>query len=232
MASPLGEITLSLLLVLLTASGGCAGRDFIVGNGPYGWTINPAVPRDHFQINDTLDFKYDKDLDAVLWVTQSQYEVCNTTEPNLRLVGGESRFVLVSSGYYYFISADDTRCQAGERLIVFVRAAYENTPPAPPPKPSSSSSAPPPPPPKPASPSTTPVSPPPVRSPTASASPPPPPPNPPAGNGGSSPSPAPMTAPVPRTKNGTGPSSTSSSAVALRAVVLACLVIGATAAIL
>ncbi|TVU22774.1 hypothetical protein EJB05_32492, partial [Eragrostis curvula] len=138
MASPLGEITLSLLLMLLTASV-CAGREFIVASGRNGWTWTvPDKPLQDFLINDTLVFSYDKNVDAVLRVRDSQYTACNTTDPLIRLNGGKSRLVLESLGYYYFISADALRCQVGERLIVFVNPAPKNTPsahPPPPPKP-------------------------------------------------------------------------------------------------
>ncbi|TVU22775.1 hypothetical protein EJB05_32493, partial [Eragrostis curvula] len=111
MASPLGVITLSLLLVLLTASSG-AGMDYDVGGGRNGWTKNPAMPL-KFQINDTLEFKCDKNVDAVLRVNQSHYNACNTTEPLLRLDVGHPRFVFRVSDFYYFISADARRCRDG-----------------------------------------------------------------------------------------------------------------------
>ncbi|TVU22771.1 hypothetical protein EJB05_32489, partial [Eragrostis curvula] len=226
---------LALLALLLTAASSCAAWDFIVG-GRDGWTTNPGEPhnrwaeRMRFQVNDTLVFRYDKNVDAVLRVSQSHYDACNTTEPWKRLDGGDDRFTFDVSGPFFFISGDARRCQAGERLIVVVLAIRNNAPsplplsPPPPPKSASSSSPAPPPPAAP-----TPASPPPVPSPTPHAvlSPP----SASAGNA-SSPSPAPLIAPVPGTKNGTSPRSTSSSAVALRAGVLACLLIGAAAAVL
>jgi len=54
-------------------------------------------------------FRYNKDADAVLVVTPSHYDACNTTEPALRLAGGDSRFVFDASGPYFFISADEGR---------------------------------------------------------------------------------------------------------------------------
>ncbi|CAO2194096.1 unnamed protein product [Urochloa humidicola] len=240
----------AMLAVLLAASGSCAdARDFYVG-GRGGWAPNPVEPfntwaeRNRFQVNDTLVFRYNKDADAVLVVTPSHYDTCNTTQPNLRLAGGDSRFVFNASGPYFFISADAGRCKAGERLIVVVLAVRNNnggntpsspptlSPPVPPPK-SSSSSPPPaatpaplPEPTPPKSPSSPTSSPPPVATPApphALAKPPP------AGMNASSPSTAPVLAPTPEPAP-TGTNETSSppspsSAVALRGGVLAYLLI-------
>ncbi|XP_062200087.1 early nodulin-like protein 18 [Phragmites australis] len=207
-----------LLVVLLTARC-CAGRDFDVG-GRDGWRASPAEPfnrwaeRNRFQVNDSLVFRYSKDADAVLVVSQSHYDACNTTDPFLRLDGGDSVFVLRNSGPYFFISGDAGRCRAGERLIV-VALAVRNRDKGNTPSPSL-----PPPPPTSSSPSSHPApskSPPPVPAPAPRALPPPPP----AARNASMPSPSPAnaTAPAPGT-NGT------SSASALRAGVLACLVVG------
>jgi len=156
-------------------------------------------------------FRYNKDADAVLVVTPKHYDACNTTEPVLRLVGGDSRFVFDASGPYFFISADEGRCRAGERLIVVVLAVRNNgaanTPsPALPPKSSSSPPAPPPP----------------AATPAPHALPPPPP----AGKNASS-SPAPATAPAATNVTSSPPSP--SSAGALKGGVLACLIVGAAA---
>jgi hypothetical protein len=169
-------------------------------------------------------FRYDKGAgDGVLHVTQNDYDTCNTSQPLLRLTGGDSRFLLPNSGPYFFISADAGRCKAGERLIVVVLAIRDKDfrnmpsplfPSSPPPPPPKSSSAPPPAQPKPGPPS--------------SSTPPPPtphalPPAPPSAGNASSPSPAPLTAPLAGTNGNCEPTAPStSSAVALRAGILAC----------
>nr|ACG42745.1 early nodulin 20 precursor [Zea mays] len=121
-----GVAALNLLSVLMAAT--CAaGRDFYVG-GRAGWAPNPAEPfnawaeRNRFQVNDTLVFRYSKDADAVLLVSQGHYDACNAAQPAQRLDGGDSRFVFDHSGPYYFISPDAARCRAGERLVVVVLA--------------------------------------------------------------------------------------------------------------
>ncbi|PUZ58550.1 hypothetical protein GQ55_5G518500 [Panicum hallii var. hallii] len=214
-------VPVALLAVLLAAATGADGRDFHVG-GRAGWAPNPAEPfntwaeRNRFQVNDTLVFRYNKDADAVLVVTPSHYDACNTTEPVLRLDGGDTRFVFNGSGPYFFISADEGRCRAGERLIVVVLAVRNNSGGNTPSPPKSSSSPP--------------TSPPPVATPAPRALPPPPlPPKssspPPAGKNASSPAPA----PTPAATNGTSSPPPPSSAVALRGGVLACLIIGGAA---
>ncbi|KAI5005741.1 hypothetical protein ZWY2020_032984 [Hordeum vulgare] len=138
-----GMAVARLAVALLLLATGCAGRDFAVG-GRGGWTSNPAEPFNHwaernrFQVNDRLVFRYKGQKDSVLVVSQSHYDACNTTDPFLRLDGGESGFVLSNSGPYFFISGDAGRCQAGERLIVVVLAVRAPSPapstPSPPPK--------------------------------------------------------------------------------------------------
>ncbi|XP_048567734.1 early nodulin-like protein 2 [Triticum urartu] len=222
-----------LAVALLLLATGCAGRDFIVG-GRGGWTANPAEPFNHwaernrFQVNDRLVFRYKGQEDSVLVVNQSHYDACNTSDPFMRLGGGESGFVLSYSGPHFFISGDAGRCHAGERLIVVVLAVRATPSPAPskpspPPKSSPSS-----PPPAPAAAGNSSTSPPQALAPPAagnsSTSPPPAPALPAAGN--SSTSPPPELAPPPVT-NGTvaPPPSSPSSASALRGGFLACLVI-------
>ncbi|KAL6838682.1 hypothetical protein ACP4OV_031396 [Aristida adscensionis] len=213
------------LLVALLAAASAAALDFYVG-GHDGWTVKPAEPygpwaeRNRFQVNDRLVFRYSPKDDAVLVVAQSQYDACNTTGPDQRLADGDSVYVLTRSGPHFFISGDAGRCRAGERLVVVVLAVRNYTPAAPsaspPPPPASSrnaSSAPPPA----KSPPHVPV---PAPAPRAPASPP-------AARNASAPSPsstAPAPAPAPGT-NRTSSKPSHSSAQALRAGVLACLVI-------
>ncbi|OEL13175.1 hypothetical protein BAE44_0025806 [Dichanthelium oligosanthes] len=125
MARPIAVgVALALLVVLLAASSG-AGRDIQVG-GDGAWAPNLSEPlnvwaeRNHFQVNDTLVFRYDKNVESVLLVSQSHYDDCNTTEPFLRLDGGNSRFGLNNAGAYFFISRDTWWCRAGARIIVVV----------------------------------------------------------------------------------------------------------------
>ncbi|KAK3159807.1 hypothetical protein QOZ80_1BG0051320 [Eleusine coracana subsp. coracana] len=227
--------TLSLLLVVLLTASRCAGREFVVGDGG-GWverlgheSFNDWAKRQRFHVNDTLVFKYNaKGDDGVLWVTRGQYDACNTTGPLVSLGGGggDSRFVLKEPVEYYFIDADSNRCRIGERLIVHVQHSHDNdnTSSSPQPPKSSSSSSPPPPAttPKPA-PSSAAAPPAPTSSSSAPSAPPPSPVPSSAGNV-SSPSPPPVAG-----TNGTDPPPSKSSAVALRAGVLACLILGGAA---
>lgn len=162
-------------------------------------------------------FRYSKDADAVLLVSQGHYDACNATQPAQRLDGGDSRFVFDHSGPYYFISPDAARCRAGERLVVVVLAVRGDGDGG---TPSSS--------------------PPPVATPAPSALPtPPPPPHHVPGKNASSPSqgpaPSPALAPAPDA-NGTSssPPSPSSAVAAFRGgFLLACLLsVTAGAAIL
>ncbi|CAM0880274.1 unnamed protein product [Alopecurus aequalis] len=204
----MARLAVALLLHLLLAATSCVARDFIVG-GRTGWTTNTAEPFNHwaernrFQVNDTLVFRYSAPGDAVLVVSQSHYDACNTTDPFLRLDGGNSVFGLANSGPYFFISGNASRCQAGQRLIVVVLAVRNNG------KDRGSGATPSPP-------SSTP---PPVPAPGSAASPP-------AAGNSSSTSPSPALAPPPVTNATVSPPlHSASSASALRGGVLACLVI-------
>ncbi|XP_040384047.1 early nodulin-like protein 1, partial [Oryza brachyantha] len=169
----------------------CEARDFYVG-GRDGWTANPAEPynrwaeRNRFQVNDRLVFRYSKEKDSVVVVSQSHYDACNATDPILRDVGGDSTFVFDSSGPFFFISGDAARCQAGERLIVVVLAVRSNA-----------TTSPSPPPPPPAVPAPTPRSPPPPAAGTNGTAPPVP-----------APAPAPGAPPSPAGGNSTSPAPT------------------------
>uniref|UniRef100_M8CA08 Uncharacterized protein n=1 Tax=Aegilops tauschii TaxID=37682 RepID=M8CA08_AEGTA len=111
-----------LAVALLLLATGCAGRDIVVG-GRGGGRPTPAEPFNHwaernrFQVNDRLGQE-----DSVLVVSQSHYDACNTSDPFMRLGGGESGFVLSHSGPYFFISGDAARCQAVTPLVAASRS--------------------------------------------------------------------------------------------------------------
>uniref|UniRef100_A0A7N0SW62 Phytocyanin domain-containing protein n=1 Tax=Kalanchoe fedtschenkoi TaxID=63787 RepID=A0A7N0SW62_KALFE len=183
------SLSLNLLFgaLFLLAAMACSANayKFVVG-GRRGWTLNPTegyghwAERNRFQVNDTLYFKYDKNTDSVLFVDEEDYKNCNPNKPLLKLEGGDSVFKFDRSGPFFFITANATNCQRGQKLIVVVLAV--RSPPPPPhvqppaatPPPSPAPTSPPPSAPTPAedsvpAPSASEVSPPTVKSPGAAA---------------------------------------------------------------
>ncbi|CAF2131793.1 unnamed protein product [Brassica rapa] len=79
-----------LMIVMLMGLGNAIGLSngykFYVG-GRDGWILTPSEDYSHcshrnrFQVNDTLYFKYAKEKDSVLEVSEEEYNICNTTHP-------------------------------------------------------------------------------------------------------------------------------------------------------
>ncbi|KAJ3693872.1 hypothetical protein LUZ60_009352 [Juncus effusus] len=119
----------------------CTAYDFYVG-GRHGWNLTPPESFNHwaermrFQVLDKLVFKYEKELDSVLEVSEEHYNTCNTTDPYVKLDAGHSKFKFNRSGRFNFISGNYSRCMNdGEKLIVVVMAIRPNKDKAKTPKP-------------------------------------------------------------------------------------------------
>lgn len=67
-----------------------------------------------------VDFKYNKGSDSVLVVNNQDYNSCNTSNPILKMDGGNSIFKFERSGPFFFISGNVENCQKGEKIIVVV----------------------------------------------------------------------------------------------------------------
>lgn len=67
------------------------------------------------------DFKYAND-DSVLLVAHDDYKQCGTAIPLSRFTGGDTKFTLDRYGPLYFVSGVAGHCEAGQRMIVRVRA--------------------------------------------------------------------------------------------------------------
>ncbi|CAL5200384.1 unnamed protein product [Lathyrus oleraceus] len=111
--------------ILFLTSSLSYGYKFNVG-GKDGWAVKPSqwyspwAQKNRFQINDTLYFKYNKGSDSVLVVNNQDYNSCNTSNPILKMDGGNSIFKFERSGPFFFISGNVENCQKGEKIIVVV----------------------------------------------------------------------------------------------------------------
>lgn len=65
--------------------------------------------RNRFHVDDDLYFKYKKQEDSVLLVTQAAYETCNTSNPIV--------IKLCHSGPFYFISGIPENCDKGRAFL-------------------------------------------------------------------------------------------------------------------
>nr|XP_010942921.1 early nodulin-like protein 1 [Elaeis guineensis] len=101
-------------------------HEFRVG-GPRGWTLptgnesetyNHWATRNRFHVGDSLYFKYEND--SVLVVDHGDYNHCNTSKPLFKFNDGNTTFRFDRYGFFYFISGEPGRCEAGERMIVRV----------------------------------------------------------------------------------------------------------------
>ncbi|KAJ8485910.1 hypothetical protein OPV22_018395 [Ensete ventricosum] len=133
--SPGTLLLVGVLMGLMTSSG---AYDFDVG-GRDGWVSNPSesydkwAGRNRFQVNDTLVFRYRKEVDSVLVVTKQDYDACNASNPIQKLEGGDSAFKFDRSGPFYFISGVPESCRKGQKLAVVVLAIRNQNPSPPPP---------------------------------------------------------------------------------------------------
>ncbi|CAM8888153.1 unnamed protein product [Rhodiola kirilowii] len=125
---------LFLVAVMACSVSSANGYQFKVGER-CGWSVNTNesyshwAGRNRFQVNDTLYFKYDKNIDSVLIVNKDDYDNCNSAKPILKLEGGESVYKFDRSGPFFFITSNLTNCQKGQKLIVVVLAVRSPPPP-------------------------------------------------------------------------------------------------------
>ncbi|CAL9073012.1 early nodulin-like protein 3 [Musa acuminata AAA Group] len=130
--------TLLLVGVLMGLMASSGAYDFYVG-GRDGWVSNPSesydkwAGRNRFQVNDTLVFRYRKEVDSVLVVTKQDYDACNASNPIQKLEGGDSTFKFDRSGPFYFISGVPESCRKEQKLTVVVLAIRNQNPSPPPP---------------------------------------------------------------------------------------------------
>ncbi|KAE9602356.1 putative cupredoxin [Lupinus albus] len=102
--------------------------DFVVGGSKDQWkvplqspdSLNRWAEAQRFRIGDTLVFKYDNSTESVHLVNEEDYLACNTLRNHTILKDGNSKFNLMDSGPFHFISGSQGHCQMGLKLVVVV----------------------------------------------------------------------------------------------------------------
>ncbi|XP_027769150.1 early nodulin-like protein 1 [Solanum pennellii] len=115
-----------IFLRFITCGSFCeANHTFYVG-GESGWVLNPSEPynhwaeRNHFQVNDTIVFKYKLGSNSALFVYKEDYYNCNKEDPIVILEHGDSRFTFDGPGTFSFISGHKDNCEKGQKLMIVV----------------------------------------------------------------------------------------------------------------
>jgi Plastocyanin-like domain len=67
----------------------------------------------------------------VFVVNKQHYDICDNSNPYLKLYGGKSIYDLGRSGEFFFISGNHTRCEGGEKVVITVMANRAPSPPLP-----------------------------------------------------------------------------------------------------
>ncbi|OIW18631.1 hypothetical protein TanjilG_13383 [Lupinus angustifolius] len=122
--SPIFFIMLSLLLLISL----CEGFDFVVGGNKDSWkvplqspdSLNHWAETQRFRIGDTLVFKYNNSTESVHLVNEEDYLACKTLGNHTIFNDGHSKFHLMESGSFHFISGSQGHCQMGLKLVVVV----------------------------------------------------------------------------------------------------------------
>ncbi|TVU11616.1 hypothetical protein EJB05_45211 [Eragrostis curvula] len=123
---------LVLVAALAVSAASAVPVVYVVGGEERGWrkptpsdeTYNHWASRNRFRVGDFLQFKYDKN-DSVLVVSRDDYKVCSASKPAQRFDGGDTRFRLDHSGFFYFVSGAEGHCDAGQRMTARVMAQGE-----------------------------------------------------------------------------------------------------------
>ncbi|KAJ1273437.1 hypothetical protein BS78_06G280500 [Paspalum vaginatum] len=143
-------VSLALLAALIGAS--CRRADaaaFEVGGDDGRWAVPPAsdggmynqwASKNRFIVGDSVHFKYNKDDDSVMVVTEDDYNNCRAARPIFFSNNGDTEVELDRPGPFYFISGVPGHCERGQRMVVKV-LGQGAPPPAPPSPPSPSGAA-------------------------------------------------------------------------------------------
>ncbi|CAL5081968.1 unnamed protein product [Urochloa decumbens] len=123
----------AVLLLAASASPSRPPAVYVVGD-EMGWAVPPAGATDalnkwaaghRFLVGDILLFRYTSGDDGpALLVTRDGYERCSAASPYAGGGGGGfASFTLGRPGTHHFISGTPWRCEAGQRMAVFVEDA-------------------------------------------------------------------------------------------------------------
>ncbi|KAM1023600.1 hypothetical protein EV2_045522 [Malus domestica] len=115
-----GSAVVTAVIVIglcMALHGGIAhAKTFIVGDDA-GWTFNVEdwTKGKTFAADDTLVFKYNKDLHNVVLVDENGYKTCTASGKEFPLGNNE---IKLARGQYYFICGVPGHCDRGQKIAV------------------------------------------------------------------------------------------------------------------
>ncbi|XP_042495964.1 mavicyanin-like [Macadamia integrifolia] len=130
------QFLLCLILLSSTQFFSVYSHEFEVGDNK-GWAVpssknddfyNDWASKQRFLVNDSIDFKYNKD--SVMVVTADEYVKCHSSHPIFFSNTGNTTYRFDHPGLFYFISGVSGHCAKGQRLIIKVLESHISPPPA------------------------------------------------------------------------------------------------------
>nr|GFA12146.1 mavicyanin-like [Tanacetum cinerariifolium] len=101
------------------------GEVYLVGEGR-GWTsighidYKTWAATKHFQVGDSIVFRYAKKFHNVVRVSYENYKSCNATNPYATYTSGNDIFTIRSPGNYFFICSCPGHCESGQKVDIRV----------------------------------------------------------------------------------------------------------------
>nr|GFA47093.1 mavicyanin-like [Tanacetum cinerariifolium] len=75
---------------------------------------------EHFQVDDSIVFRYAKKFHNVVRVSYENYKTCNATNPYTTYTSGNDIFTMRSPGNYFFICSSPGHCESGQKVDIRV----------------------------------------------------------------------------------------------------------------
>nr|GFC11111.1 mavicyanin-like [Tanacetum cinerariifolium] len=101
------------------------GEVYLVGEGR-GWTsighidYKTWAATKHFQVGDSIVFRYAKKFHNVVRISYENYKSCNATNPYTTYTSGNDIFTIRSPGNYFFICSSPDHCESGQKVDIRV----------------------------------------------------------------------------------------------------------------
>nr|GEZ34186.1 mavicyanin-like [Tanacetum cinerariifolium] len=114
-----------IAMTFTTAVAAKGGEVYLVGEG-HGWTsighidYKTWAATKHFQVGDSVVFRYAKKFHNVVRVSYENYKTCNATNPYTTYTSGNDIFMFRSPGNYFFICSSPGHCESGQKVDIRV----------------------------------------------------------------------------------------------------------------
>ncbi|PWA50412.1 mavicyanin [Artemisia annua] len=114
-----------ITMAFTTAMAAKGGEVYIVGDGN-GWTnlghidYKTWAATKHFQVGDSIVFRYAKKFHNVVRVSYKNYKTCNATNSYNTYNSGNDIFTIRYPGHYFFICSTPDHCESGQKVDIRV----------------------------------------------------------------------------------------------------------------